>query len=177
VVAGLTGVAGGGGPVAVTPLRFRAVVIGDSDLAEENNVPNGAFEDFLPSMWRVRVGSSQPCPCADEMVPAQRHEKGIRQSTEGTTTYSAPMKVCSAGTNCMIKKKTAWPSGMGQTLRGNNSMIGYVRGRIIDWIPARKRTFMAPKLFPRIMFIFQRRNICLPMKQVQTKAQVPMVTT
>lgn len=48
-VAGRTGVAGGG-PVAVAPLRFRAVVTCESDLAEETNFPNGAFEDLLPNV-------------------------------------------------------------------------------------------------------------------------------
>jgi hypothetical protein len=68
--------------------------------------------------WKTRsqaneVYGSAHRTFADEIVPAQRQEKGIKQSTDGTTRFSAPMKVFSAGINCMIKKKTAQLSGQG----------------------------------------------------------------
>lgn len=62
--------------------------------------------------------SSQPCPFAEEIVPAHRHEKGMRHKTDGMTSDSAPTKAYLVGTNCMIKKKTAGLSD--QSLKGNS---------------------------------------------------------
>jgi hypothetical protein len=90
-------------------LVVAAVAFGEVDLLEEKSLANGTREE--PSLLEVRerrerVWSSQPWPLAEEMVPAHRQEKGIRQRTQGTTRDSAPWKVYWDGTNCMIRKKT-----------------------------------------------------------------------
>lgn len=96
--------------VEVARLRFLVVLFVEWDLDEDDIFANGSFEE-RPRECGVRFVSSHPCPFADEIVPAQRHEKGIKQRTDGITIYAAPMKLCCSGTNCMIRKKTGDVSG------------------------------------------------------------------
>lgn len=94
--------------VSVAPLKLRAVLLSVSVLADEKSFAHKVLDDPLLIGCGTRVDSSQPCPLAEEMVPAQRHEKGIKHSTLGTTRASAPWKVREEGTNCMTRKKTIW---------------------------------------------------------------------